>query len=71
MNEQDIALLWQQFEKSLHETGEALGLEGLNWQELLIYGVGQLLVTLMIVLLFGILYMLGCTVLGAGATWPW
>ncbi|WP_019935352.1 mechanosensitive ion channel family protein [Oceanimonas smirnovii] len=63
MNEQDIALLWQQFEKSLYETGEALGLEGLNWQELLIYGVGQLLVTLMIVLLFGILYMLGRTVL--------
>ncbi|WP_417605863.1 mechanosensitive ion channel family protein [Oceanimonas baumannii] len=63
MNEKEIALLWQQFEKSLQETGAALGLEGLNWQELLIFSVGQLLVTLMIGLLFGLLYIAGRTVM--------
>ncbi|WP_107852583.1 mechanosensitive ion channel family protein [Oceanimonas marisflavi] len=63
MNDADIALLWQQFQKSLQETGSALGLSGFNWQELLVYSLGQLLVTLMIVLLFGLVYWVGCALI--------
>ncbi|NHI02021.1 mechanosensitive ion channel family protein [Oceanimonas sp. MB9] len=63
MNDADIALLWQQFQKSLLETGNALGISGFNWQEWLVYGLGQLLVTLMIVLLFGLVYWMGCALM--------
>ncbi|MDP5291982.1 mechanosensitive ion channel family protein [Oceanimonas sp. CHS3-5] len=62
MNDDDVALLWQQFRNSLEDTGNALGLSGYNWQELAVYGVGQLLVTLMIGLLFWLLYVAGCLV---------
>lgn len=60
MNDTDVTLLWQQFRQSLEDTGSALGLSGYNWQELLVYGLGQLLVTLMIMLLFWLLYVAGC-----------
>ncbi|WMC12111.1 mechanosensitive ion channel family protein [Oceanimonas pelagia] len=59
MNDDEVALLWQQFRKSLEDTGNALGLSGYNWQELLVYAVGQLLVTLMIGMLFWLLYVTG------------
>ncbi|WP_344954912.1 mechanosensitive ion channel family protein [Zobellella aerophila] len=58
MEDSGIALLWRQFYQSLQDTGDALGLSGFNWQELAVVVLGQLLVTVMIVLLFGVLYWL-------------
>lgn len=54
----NLSLLWQQFEQSLQHTSDALGIKGLNWQALLFTGIGQVLVSLMIILVFGALYWL-------------
>ncbi|MGB5856257.1 MAG: mechanosensitive ion channel family protein [Oceanisphaera sp.] len=53
-----FTLLWDQFQESLQDTSNALGMKGLNWQELAVVVVGQLLVSLMILLLFGLFYWL-------------
>lgn len=53
-----ITLLWEQFQESLLDTSNALGMNELNWQDLFVMLVGQLLVSVMILLLFGVLYWL-------------
>lgn len=58
-----FSLLWQQFEQSLQHTSNALGMKGLDWQELLFRAIGQLLVSVMILLVFAILYWLLAKVL--------
>ena len=51
-----FSLLWQQFEQSLQHTSDALGIKGLDWQQLLFRAIGQLLVSAMILLVFAALY---------------
>ena len=58
MADSSISLLWKQFYESLTDTGDALGVSGLNWQDLAVAAVGQLLVSMMILVLFGTVYWL-------------
>lgn len=58
MASSNLSLLWQQFEQSLQHTSNALGVKGLDWQALFFVVLGQLLVSVMIVLVFAILYWL-------------
>ncbi|ART79394.1 mechanosensitive ion channel family protein [Oceanisphaera avium] len=50
------SLLWQQFEQSFKHTSDALGINGINWQVIFFKSFGQVLVSLMIILVFAALY---------------
>ncbi|MBU3823951.1 MAG: mechanosensitive ion channel family protein [Candidatus Oceanisphaera merdipullorum] len=51
-----LSVLWQQFEQSLQHTSNALGMKGIDWQALLFRAIGQVLVSVMILLVFAALY---------------
>lgn len=51
-----FSVLWQQFEQSLQHTSNALGMKGIDWQALLFRAIGQVLVSVMILLVFAALY---------------